>query len=274
MPDPNQSRQFRRDGLLLVGHGTRDAAGIAEFFAAAELMRKAAVDRPLEACFLELALPTIGEGVDRLVSRGAERIIVVPLLLFAAGHAKRDIPAAVAEAAARHRGMAVLQIPALECSRHVLALSERRFQEAIADWPTVPPEETLLLMVGRGSADAKATAEMHRFARLRAEQTPVGRMLTCFMAMQTPSLADGLMEAAAGSYRRIVVQPHLLFSGELSNDIRHEVESRTGDAIQLRTEPIGRQSACQWIVTSPLGSEPELAAAVMELVGHLLLPLP
>ncbi|HEV3415235.1 MAG TPA: sirohydrochlorin chelatase [Pirellulales bacterium] len=274
MPDRNQSRQLHRDGLLFVGHGTRDAAGIAEFFAAAELVRKAAAGRPLEACFLELAPPTIGEGVDRLVSQGTERIVVVPLLLFAAGHAKRDIPVAVAEAAARHRGLAVFQIPALECSRHILALSERRFQEAIADWPPVPPEETLLLMVGRGSTDAEATAEMHRFARLRAEQTLVGRMLTCFVAMQTPSLAEGLTEAAAGGFRRIVVQPHLLFNGELSHEIRHEVERRSGDAIRLGTEPIGRQSACQWIVTSPLGPEPELATAVMELVGHLLLPLP
>jgi sirohydrochlorin ferrochelatase len=115
---------------------------------------------------------------------------------------------------------------------------------------------------------------MRRFARLRAEQTPVGRVLTCFLAIQTPSLADGLAETSASGFRRIVVQPHLLFSGELSNQIRSEVKRRSGDERPLDARQSAPQSTCRWIVTSPLGPEPELAAAVMDLVGHLLLPLP
>jgi sirohydrochlorin ferrochelatase len=272
-----------REGLLLVGHGTRDPAGIAEFFAAAKLIRELAGGRPLTACFLELATPTISEGVEELVRSGATRIIALPLLLFSAGHAKRDIPAAVAAAAARNPDVEIKQAAPLGCDRHILALSDRRFREAIAQCPPIPVEQTLLVLVGRGSLDPEATAEMHRFARLRAEQSPVGRISVCFLAMQQPSLADSLDAAAASEFRQIVFQPHLLFAGELYVQLRREVETlarSAGEGFSLagRTSkglPAESNSPSltlranmprQWILTAPLGPEPELAAAVMNLV--------
>jgi sirohydrochlorin cobaltochelatase len=241
----------KHDGLLLVGHGTRDAAGLDEFAVLVERVR-AAASQPVETCFIELARPTIGEGLTRLVERGVRRVTVVPVLLFAAGHARRDIPAAVAEAAARYQGISVQQAGALECHEQVLALSARRFEEAIAGKPAVDSRHTLLIMVGRGSLDAHATAEMHRFARVRAERTPVGRVLTCFLAMQSPSLAEALAEAAGSGFQWIIVQPHLLFSGQLYDEVRAAVES------------CRRQSGHDWLVTSVLGPEPELVFAIME----------
>src|SRR5437868_9981512 len=146
-----------RDALLLVGHGTREAAGLDDFAALVAKIRSA-TDRPVESCFLELARPTIAEGFARLAERGVRRVTVVPLLLFAAGHAKRDIPAAIAEAAARYPAMTIQQTGALELHERVLALSARRFEEALARAPNVDPRQTLLIMVGRGSRDEKATA--------------------------------------------------------------------------------------------------------------------
>jgi sirohydrochlorin cobaltochelatase len=250
------SHHGEHEGLLVIGHGTREAAGLDEFAALVERVR-AATSQPVEPCFLELARPTIAEGIGRLVDSGVRRVAVVPLLLFAAGHAKRDIPEAVAKAAAPHPGLVVRQTGALESHEQVLALSARRFQEAIAGKPPADPRQTLLLMVGRGSLDADATAEMHRFARLRAERTPVGRVLTCFLAMQTPSLAEGLSAAADTGFQRIVVQAHLLFHGQLYDETRMAVESR-----QRRAGP-------DWLLTSVLGPEPELAAAVMDRVRQV-----
>ncbi|WP_425495273.1 sirohydrochlorin chelatase [Paenibacillus tengchongensis] len=49
----------------------------------------------IETCFIELASPSIAEGVELCVRAGAGRIYIVPIILFAAGHAKLDIPAAL-----------------------------------------------------------------------------------------------------------------------------------------------------------------------------------
>jgi sirohydrochlorin ferrochelatase len=240
-------------GLLIVGHGTRDKVGLDEFGALVERIRFR-TDCPVEPGFLELAQPTIAEGLARLIDRGAERITIAPLLLFAAGHAKRDIPAAVAEFVARYPNLAIQQTPPLELHESVLELSARRFNEAIAMQPKMESAETLLVMVGRGSRDLDATTEMHRFARLRAGRTPVGEVRVCFLAMQSPALSDVLSDAAARDFPRIVVQPHLLFHGVLYDEIKSAVEVRR------------RQSQKEWILTSVLGPEPELADGVLDLV--------
>ena len=74
-------------GLLLVGHGTRDRIGLSEIGEFGAKVARRLRARPVELGFIELAEPTIGAALDRLVERGAARVCVVPLLLFAAGHA-------------------------------------------------------------------------------------------------------------------------------------------------------------------------------------------
>src|SRR6516225_1745306 len=135
-------------GLLIVGHGTRDHAGLDEFGSLVQMIR-AKSDSPVEPCFLELARPTIPEGLARLAEQGAQHIIVAPLLLFAAGHAKHDIPSAVGEATGQYPNMTVEQAAPLESHEQVLELSTRRFNEAIPSRPTHDPEQTMLIMIGR-----------------------------------------------------------------------------------------------------------------------------
>ena len=268
-PIDSATRTTGAEGVLLVGHGTRDPAGVAEFLAAAKDAAQRLAPRPLEPCFLEIAEPTIAKGFARLAERGARRVTVVPLLLFAAGHAKRDIPALVAEAAARHGDLPVRHTPPLECHPRILELSARRFRKALAGHSPVDRAEALLVMVGRGSSDAEAAAEMRRFSQLRRELTPVGELETCFVAKQRPTLPNALTAAAIGEFRRIVVQPHLLFKGQLIDDIRREVERASGDRL-----PPGLPAAVdvatdekQWLVAAPLGPEPELIDAIIELAA-------
>jgi sirohydrochlorin ferrochelatase len=251
-------------GVLLVGHGTRDPAGIAEFLLLAKRLRGLLKPRPLEACFLELAEPTIADALERLIRRGSRQVTIVPLLLTAAGHAKRDIPAAVAEVSAAHPELIVRQTPALDCHPRIVDLSTRRYEEALAGQRVMPSEQTLLLLVGRGSSDAEAVSTVRRFAELRAKRSKVGRVETCFAAVAKPSLEEMLPIVAAADVPRVVVQPHLLFRGRLLSDVRDSVarfETReTASAALRRTE---------WIVTGPLGPEPELAEAVLDLVQDL-----
>ena len=222
------------DGLLLVGHGTREEAGVAEFLAVAELVRQRTATL-VEPCFLELARPTIAEGVARLAERGARRITVVPVLLFAAGHAKRDIPLAVAETAVRFPSFLCGMPRRWNATTGCVELSARRFREAVgaaheaALNHAFDAAETLLVMVGRGSSDPSATAEMQRFSNLRRELTPVGGLETCFVARQSPLLADAL---SAG--RRQRVPPHrgaAPFAVQGATARRHSARSRVGERL-------------------------------------------
>src|SRR3712207_5595023 len=79
--------------LLVVGHGRRDPRGAEEFHELISLIRAREPVLRVEGGFIELSRPPISECVNRLVEGGSREICAVPLMLFAAGHAKGDIPA-------------------------------------------------------------------------------------------------------------------------------------------------------------------------------------
>lgn len=94
-----------RQPVLLVGHGTRDPEGVAGFLELAALVAERRPEWQVEPAFLEFAAPSIADGVAKLLAEGTpELLVVAPLLLFAAGHAKEDIPREVAAAVETVRG--------------------------------------------------------------------------------------------------------------------------------------------------------------------------
>jgi sirohydrochlorin cobaltochelatase len=266
------------DALLIIGHGTREPAGLAEFRSVVEAVQKQHADWNVEGCFLELAEPSIAAAIDRLAARGLSRIRALPLMLFSAGHAKRDIPEALAEAIVRNPGLEIELCPALGCHWAIVELSAERCRQALLGQPPVPLNETMLILVGRGSSDLAAIAEMRRLADLRQAggaphgEAPnhgslFGRIEVGFAAVATPSLSTVLAEAAQSDFRRVIVQPHLLFAGSVLADIRRGVDERRS------AEPAGRR---QWIVSDPLGPDALLVTAITEVVSRAIStdPLP
>ena len=61
----------------------------------------------VESGFLEFANPVINVGLDKLRDKGVDKIIAVPGMLFAAGHAKNDIPSVLNTYAAKNPGLEV-----------------------------------------------------------------------------------------------------------------------------------------------------------------------
>ena len=95
-----------RTELVLVAHGSRAAAANAAHRAvAAELAER--LGATVHAAYLELAEPSIGAAIDAAAADGATRIVVLPHFLYPGRHVAEDIPAIVAEAAARNASAAV-----------------------------------------------------------------------------------------------------------------------------------------------------------------------
>lgn len=92
----------KRPGLLIVDHGTRAAANNRHL---EDLAQAVARERPgwlVEHAHMELAEPDFAQGIDRLVERGADEILVHLHFLGAGFHVRESIPALLAEARARH----------------------------------------------------------------------------------------------------------------------------------------------------------------------------
>jgi sirohydrochlorin ferrochelatase len=76
--------------LLLIAHGSRQEEANADLLYVAAGLR--ARGWPIvEASFLELAEPDIGEGGANCVAQGAKRVILVPFFLSAGIHVRRDL---------------------------------------------------------------------------------------------------------------------------------------------------------------------------------------
>jgi len=243
--------------VLLVGHGTRDPRGQAEFLELARLIAERLPRLPVRPAYLELADPNLSTAIDELMSMAdVQRLYVLPLLLFAAGHAKRDIPQAVAAALARHRGVESVQLPHLGTHPAVAELSALRMEETLAGKASISSDETYGVLVGRGSYDSDAQAEWRDLAASRRETTTLGQWAECFLAMAKPTPEELLPNLLLNSWRRIVWQPHLLFHGELMDRVREFVASESA-----------RDPGREWLVTSHLGADPRLADAAAEIVA-------
>lgn len=225
-------------GILLVGHGTRSDAGAAEFLALAQLLTQRFPMLPLAPAYLELRPPTIADAIRQLAAQGVRRILVTPLLLFAAGHAQRDIPSAVQQALIASPEIRAVQTPALELS--LLDLSQLHYENSR---PSASSSKTLLILVGRGSRDVAATEKMQEFANLLAERTNPSAVRVGFLAMAEPRIRDVLSQAAQEEWDTIVVQPHLLFQGELLEELK-----------RLVIEIANRHPQTQWRLAAHLAS--------------------
>lgn len=209
-------------GVLLVGHGTRDALGTSQFFELATHLSAILDPIPVQAAALEFQRPTIPEAWDSLVFKGVAHIHVAPLLLFAAGHAKQDIPDIIAACRARTPDVSFDQSRPMSRHRSIIELVVRHLAATLESLET-PPARTAVVMVGRGSYDPCAQADMRVLCEVVSRRIQTASTVTAFYAMAEPRLPDVLERLASSQrYDGIVIQPHLLFEGRLYQAIRKQ----------------------------------------------------
>src|SRR5262249_14354428 len=114
----------------------------------------------------------------------------------------------------------------LDVEPKLLQLCRLRYQEALASRPPADPAETLLLLVGRGSSDPDANANIAKVARFLQEGYPTGWAAVAYTGVTEPLLADALPVCERSGFRRIVVQPYFLFTGVLLKRIYAQVDGR------------------------------------------------
>lgn len=201
--------------VMLIGHGSLDEDGVAEnrLFAAhlAEHLRV-----PVEPCFLEFADPPLIDGLSACVAHGPRQIVALPLFLGAAGHQKNDVPALLNWAKTRWPAISIRYGVPLGTQLALVETLAARAAEALeAAGPHIPPAQTALLVVGRGSRDPDSNAEVARTARLLWEGRPYGWVETAYYSLTGPGVAEGIARCVRLGAQRVVVLPYLLFTGRI-----------------------------------------------------------
>ncbi|MFJ8466747.1 sirohydrochlorin chelatase [Streptomyces swartbergensis] len=242
--------------LLIAGHGTRDDAGAEAFRDFVRALGARRPELPVAGGFIELSPPPLGEAVAELVERGVRRFAAVPLMLVSAGHAKGDIPAALAREKERHPGISYTYGRPLGPHPALLNVLERRLDEALGGAAGRRPgdrADVTVLLVGRGSTDPDANAEVHKAARLLWEGRGYAGVETAFVSLAAPDVPGGLDRCARLGARRIVVLPYFLFTGVLPDRVRLQTEGWAAAHPEVEVRSAG-----------VIGPEPELLDLVWE----------
>ena len=213
-----------RLGVMLCGHGSRNRLATAEFANLADKLAAAFPQWPVEHGYLEFATPVIRDGLDALLRRGVTRILAVPGMLFAAGHAKNDIPSVLNRYAAE-RGITVDYGRELGIERRMIEAAGARIRQALDAAPKpVPLSDTLLVVVGRGSSDPDANSNVSKVTRMLVEGFGFGWGETFYSGVTFPLVEPGLRHAVKLGFPRIVVFPYFLFTGVLVSRIYRHAE--------------------------------------------------
>ncbi|MFE7117167.1 sirohydrochlorin chelatase [Streptomyces sp. NPDC057654] len=241
--------------LLIAAHGAPDEAEAEAFGEVVRTLSGRAPGLAVAGTLVGRGAPRqLDEAVAALVGQGAGHITAVPLALASDGPGvggPGGVPAALERALAPYPGVGYACGRPLGPEPELLAVLERRLDEALGDGsahtsPTsrTPSDRaaTTVLLVGRGSADAEANAEVHRAARLLWEGRGYAGVETAFVSLAAPDVPSGLDRCVRLGARRIVVLPYVLFSGTAADRVRMQTEGWAAahpEAEVVPAEPIG-----------------------------------
>ncbi len=221
------------DTILIVGHGSREDSGNQEIREFTEQWRARRPDWRIELCFIEFAPPEMNSALLK-AARTSSRVLVVPLILNAAGHVKMEIPEAIEQARLVCPQTEILLAPHLTACDPILAILKRRLRKAMNALDMPDPTTTGVVVLGRGSSDRGANGEMAKMARWLLEEGDHELVDLAFTGITWPRLEKVVQRHVLLGMRQIVVLPYYLYTGTLMQRIHRQVEHLRVQYPQLR----------------------------------------
>ncbi len=215
--------------LLAVAHGSTDPRAESVLDALIARVRAERPDLAATLCYLGHSTPDVTDAVNDLVEQGFSRVIVVPLLLTSAFHARFDLPGVIEQSRVAHPSVEFRQAEVLGPHPQLFSLIYRRLNEADV-------HDTASLVLGAiGTSDPRANAELADVAATMGA--------TIGFASCAPHIADVVADVRAAGARQIAIISYVLAPGTL---------------------PDRFYAAGADVITDVLGAAPELVNVILE----------
>ncbi|GEB53278.1 sirohydrochlorin chelatase [Streptomyces cacaoi] len=208
---------MHRPALVLVAHGSRDPRHEATVRALGARVRALLPDVRTEIAHLDFNTPDLAGALRQLYRDGVREVVAVPLLLTRAYHAKTDIPAALAEAAAALPGLRVHRADVLGPHPLLTRALERRLAEARVTAPQA--RETGIVLAAAGSSDPEAIAVIAEIAREWRHTSGWCAVRPAFASASLPTTEDAVRELRDSGVRRVAVARYVVAPGFLPDRI-------------------------------------------------------
>jgi sirohydrochlorin ferrochelatase len=229
--------------LIALAHGSRDPRSAETVNALTELVSCMRPDLRVEAAFLDLAEPDFDAVVDRLVAEGHQEIVVIPLLLTEAFHAKVDVPSVIESALKRHEGIKIQATKVLGVESAFFHVLDRRLREALSK--NRVRELDALVLAGAGSSDPIANAAISRAARAWGAHHKLPT-IAAFASSVPPAAGEAVRSHRVDGRRHIAVGMLFLAPGILPDRVAE---------LALEAGAVA--------VAEPLGADVEVARVIL-----------
>ena len=214
-------------GIIICGHGSRAKIAEEEFSLLAKGLRARFPTLKIEYGFLEYSSPNIHMALDRLREQGVNNIFAVPGMLFAATHAKNDIPSVLTTYKETYPELTIAYGKELGLHDEMISAFQHRVSESLGyssdENNGVPAAgelyDTMLVVVGRGTSVVDANADAAKLTRIISENLGFGWSETVYSGVTYPSVGRGLEMALKLGFKKIVIAPYFLFGGRLIDRI-------------------------------------------------------
>ncbi|WP_343691032.1 sirohydrochlorin chelatase [Chitinophaga sp.] len=208
-------------GILICGHGSRDPEGVRGFKELVALLKERYPDYMVDYGFLEFSHPVYAAAVERMYLAGVREILAIPAILFAGAHAKNDIPYEMNTLQSQYEGLTIRLGRHIGITPSILKLARKLIVEAGA---TGDLSDTCLLVVGRGTSDPDANADVAKMTRMLWEGMGFGFATTAYIGVTKPLLQEALPLVNLLPFRRVIAVPVFLFTGVLLKKIYGQLD--------------------------------------------------
>jgi sirohydrochlorin ferrochelatase/(2Fe-2S) ferredoxin len=218
---------MNRKAIVFIGHGSRYKIAddytknfINEFKLWIKQNYIEFNDYDIFYSYIELSEPNM-KKVLYDISPDYNKIIIFPLLLLRAGHAKNDLPLLIAELRKFFPKNEYIVSDVLGVHQNLIDLVYKRFAEnqLLSDF-----DDSLIIFLGRGSSDPDANSDLYKIARLFKEKSKFFMVEPSFIGITKPLLEETLNFVVRIQPKRIIIFPYLLFEGVLSEKIQNIVQ--------------------------------------------------
>lgn len=206
-------------GILYISHGSRIPGAISEAIHCVRSVQKQVDIGLQEICFLELAEPTVEQGIAALVNQGATKIAIVPMLLLSAGHYYQDIPEEVSRVQSKYNHITFTYGKPLGVQDRMIDILMDRINET-----NIPVNvDAKILLVGRGSTHAQTKTDIQKIAALLQQKGKLNDVDTCFLTACDPPFEEALDLALKEHHSQVFIVPYLWFTGVLLGNMEEKI---------------------------------------------------
>ncbi|MGX7244493.1 sirohydrochlorin chelatase [Enterococcus quebecensis] len=206
-------------GILYVFHGSQKAEkNQAAMDFIQQLEGKFDSNYEQATAFLENHPETISRVAEKMIKQGVTKIVIVPVLLFAAKHALEDIPAELEQVKSKHPEIEFVQTETFGSKKGSRQVLLERFQEVAVNHPQ---EQLIGILVAHGTK--KTDQPQQTLIEIANEiQQQVGfSIIPTSLKGKEDYLAD--IKKQRSKEQKLVIVPFFLFDGHLITIMKNKL---------------------------------------------------